>query len=104
MKDLIAKLYRHIAGTGERQPTINQVRAALGPSAPCRDLLQAWRSDKSEKIPSFEQLLYLLSMTEKAGHAEPLFRMGAYMKWCRAAEAQWSGKPEGAATLEGEEA
>ena len=92
MKDLIAKLYRQIAGTGERQPTIAQVRAALGPSAPCRDLLGRWRSPKSADIPSFEWLLYLLTKAEQAAPAEPLFRMGAYMKWCRAEEARWTGK------------
>ena len=97
MKDVIAKLYRHIAGTGERQPTINQVRAALGSSAPCRDLLQAWRSDKSDKIPSFEQLLYLLYKAEQIEGLDPLTRPSAYIRWCKAAAAQWNGKPEGEA-------
>ena len=91
MKDVIAKLYRHIAGTGERQPTIDQVRAALGKGAPCRDLLGAWRSEKSVKIPSFEQLLYLLHMAEKVGPLPPLTRPAAYMRWCTAAEAAWDG-------------
>ena len=93
MKDVIAKLYRHIAGTGERQPTIDQVRAALGKGAPCRDLLGAWRSEKSAKIPSFEQLLYLLHMAEKVGPVDPAFRAVARSRWCDAAEAVWAGTP-----------
>ena len=95
MKDVISKLYRHIAQSGERQPTIEQVRAALGNGAPGVELLRRWRSTKSDAIPTFEQLLYLLHMAEKAGPTEPLFRMGVYMRWCRAAEAQWGGKPVG---------
>lgn len=98
MKDIISRLYRHIAGTGEQQPTIEQVRAALGPSSPCRDLLTRWRSPKRASYPNFEQLLYLLHKAEAVGPLEPLFRQGAYLRWCKAAEADWSGKPEGAAT------
>lgn len=92
MKDVIAKLYRHIAGTGERQPTIDQVRAALGRGAPCRDLLGAWRSEKSVKIPSFEQLLYLLYMAERIGMLEAGERDNAERQWCRAARAAWDGR------------
>jgi hypothetical protein len=92
VKDMIAKLYRQIAGTGERQPTIEQVRAALGPSSPCRDLLGRWRNPNDRRHPSFEWLVYLLHKAEQAGPTEPLFRMGAYMKWCRAEEARLTGK------------
>ena len=92
MKDKISLLYRHIARSGERQPTIEQVRAAMGPSSPGLELLRRWRSPKSAAIPSFEQLLYLLMMAEKAAPTEPLFRMGVYMKWARASEAAWNGK------------
>jgi len=96
---MISKIYRRIAQSGERQPTIEQVRMALGPSSPGLELLRRWRSPKSESIPSFEQLLYLLAKAEAAGPPEPLFRMGAYMKWCRAADAQWSGKPSEQAAM-----
>lgn len=85
--DHIRALYRAICGMESRDPTGQQVRAAIGAQSPGYDLLCKWRS--GAKIPSFEQLLMLIWHAEKHQPKKWAGRRDVREAWNDAAELEW---------------
>ena len=86
----IGRMYEAI--TGKVAPPATDVARAIGAKSPCYRLLRDWR--KGTRVPSVEDMFFLLSMAEKVDPGfERSCEMAIRLAWWAAAKRQWAGTP-----------